>query len=119
VLLGRLTTIPSRDRWDGISSMLLACGPGENHPAGADPDLDKIRAAESNPGSVAPQGVEPRGGSGDGLPRRLHRAGDLGRKNQTPAAEAAREMPPRFGTNPVADGMAATGVLSIGLQQAP
>jgi hypothetical protein len=49
VLLGRLTTIPSRDRWDGISSMPLACGPGENHPAGADPDLDKIRAAESNP----------------------------------------------------------------------
>ncbi len=27
--------------WDGRSSMPLACGPGDDHPAGADPDADK------------------------------------------------------------------------------
>jgi hypothetical protein len=58
VLLGRLTTNPSRDRWDGISSMPLACGPGENHPAGADPDLDKIRAAERTPVAIADNRVD-------------------------------------------------------------
>lgn len=27
--------------WDGRSSMPLACGPGQDHPAGSDPDADK------------------------------------------------------------------------------
>lgn len=27
--------------WDGVSSLPLACGPGEDFPAGADPDADK------------------------------------------------------------------------------
>jgi hypothetical protein len=31
--------------WDGRSPMPLACGPGDDHPAGADPDADK-RALE-------------------------------------------------------------------------
>lgn len=38
-------TFPAAERWDGRSSMPLACGPGEDHPAGADPDADK-RALE-------------------------------------------------------------------------
>lgn len=29
--------------WDGRSSMALACGPGTDHPAGADPDAEKRR----------------------------------------------------------------------------
>jgi hypothetical protein len=32
--------------WDGRSPMPLACGPGEDHPAGPDPDADK-RALEA------------------------------------------------------------------------
>jgi hypothetical protein len=28
-------------RWDGRSSLPLACGPGDDHPAGEDPDADK------------------------------------------------------------------------------
>ena len=32
--------------WDGRTSMTLACGPGADHPAGADPDADK-RALEA------------------------------------------------------------------------
>lgn len=31
--------------WDGLSSLPLACGPGEDYPAGADPDAEK-RALE-------------------------------------------------------------------------
>jgi hypothetical protein len=38
-------TFPSSERWDGRSSMPLACGPGDDHPAGANPDADK-RALE-------------------------------------------------------------------------
>lgn len=29
--------------WDGRSPLPLACGPGEDHPAGTDPDADKAR----------------------------------------------------------------------------
>ena len=29
--------------WDGRSSMALSCGPGEDHPAGSDPDGEKRR----------------------------------------------------------------------------
>jgi hypothetical protein len=32
--------------WDGRTPMPLACGPGEDHPAGTDPDVDK-RALEA------------------------------------------------------------------------
>ena len=39
-------TFPGGDAWDGYSSMPLACGPGDDHPAGADPDADK-RALEA------------------------------------------------------------------------
>lgn len=28
-------------RWDGYSALPLACGPGDDHPAGEDPDADK------------------------------------------------------------------------------
>lgn len=28
-------------RWDGHSALPLACGPGDDHPAGEDPDADK------------------------------------------------------------------------------
>jgi hypothetical protein len=34
-------TFPSDQRWDGRSSMPLACGPGIDYPAGSDPDADK------------------------------------------------------------------------------
>ena len=34
-------TFPSDERWDGRSSMPLACGPGIVYPAGSDPDADK------------------------------------------------------------------------------
>jgi hypothetical protein len=39
------------DPWDGRSPMPLACGDGEDHPAGADPDADKRRleAAHCDP----------------------------------------------------------------------
>jgi hypothetical protein len=39
-------TFPSAEHWDGRSPMRLACGPGIDHPAGADPDADK-RALEA------------------------------------------------------------------------
>ncbi len=39
-------TFPGDDGWDGRSDMPLACGPGDDHPAGADPDADK-RALEA------------------------------------------------------------------------
>lgn len=39
-------TFPGGPPWDGRSSMPLACGPGDDHPAGADPDADK-RALEA------------------------------------------------------------------------
>jgi hypothetical protein len=39
-------TFPGTPPWDGRSPMPLACGPGEDHPAGADPDADK-RALEA------------------------------------------------------------------------
>ncbi len=39
-------TFPGDERWDGRSSMPLACGPGEDHVAGEDPDADK-RALET------------------------------------------------------------------------
>jgi hypothetical protein len=39
-------TFPGAHPWDGASSMPLACGPGDDHPAGADPDADK-RALEA------------------------------------------------------------------------
>jgi hypothetical protein len=29
--------------WDGRSSMALSCGPGEDHPAGSEPDGEKRR----------------------------------------------------------------------------
>jgi hypothetical protein len=32
--------------WDGLSSLPLACGPGQDHPAGQDPDAEK-RALEA------------------------------------------------------------------------
>lgn len=31
------------ERWDGRSSLPLACGPGRDYPAGADPDTEKRR----------------------------------------------------------------------------
>ncbi|MGH3392422.1 MAG: hypothetical protein ACRDOO_26430 [Actinomadura sp.] len=34
-------TFPSDQPWDGRSDMPLACGPGRDHPAGADPAADK------------------------------------------------------------------------------
>ena len=60
-------TFPSGDRWDGISSMPLACGPGEDHPAGSDPDLDKRRleARYCDPG-VREAFIEALGSSADG-----------------------------------------------------
>jgi hypothetical protein len=39
-------TFPGGPPWDGRSPMALACGPGEDRPAGADPDADK-RALET------------------------------------------------------------------------
>jgi len=39
-------TFPGGAQWDGRSSMPIACGPGEDHPAGADADADK-RALEA------------------------------------------------------------------------
>jgi hypothetical protein len=39
-------TFPNDARWDGRSSMPVACGPGEDVAAGADPDADK-RALEA------------------------------------------------------------------------
>ncbi len=39
-------TFPGAPPWNGISSMPLACGPGDDHPAGADPDAAK-RALET------------------------------------------------------------------------
>jgi hypothetical protein len=39
-------TFPGGPPWDGRSPMPLACGEGEDHPAGADPDADK-RALEA------------------------------------------------------------------------
>jgi hypothetical protein len=38
-------TFPSMPRWDGRTSMRVACGPGTDYPAGPDPDADK-RALE-------------------------------------------------------------------------
>lgn len=38
-------TFPGKP-WDGFSSLPLACGPGEDHPAGQDPDAEK-RALEA------------------------------------------------------------------------
>jgi riboflavin synthase alpha subunit len=34
-------TFPAGERWDGKSSLPLACGPGDDVPAGDDPDTDK------------------------------------------------------------------------------
>jgi hypothetical protein len=34
-------TFPGAPPWDGCSPMPLACGPGEDHPAGDDPDAAK------------------------------------------------------------------------------
>jgi hypothetical protein len=34
-------TLPGGAQWDGRSPTPLACGPGEDHPAGADTDADK------------------------------------------------------------------------------
>jgi hypothetical protein len=39
-------TFPGGERWDGRSSLPLACGPGDDVPAGDDPDADK-RALEA------------------------------------------------------------------------
>jgi len=36
-------TFPGDAPWDGCGSMRVACGEGEDHPAGADPDADKAR----------------------------------------------------------------------------
>lgn len=36
-------TFPGGPAWDGRSEMALACGPGEDHPAGEDPDGEKLR----------------------------------------------------------------------------
>ena len=43
-------TFPGK-AWDGRSSMRLACGPGQDHPAGADPDGEKraLEAAHCDP----------------------------------------------------------------------
>lgn len=41
---GQRTTIDATfpgPRWDGHSSLPLACGPGDDHPAGDDPDAEK------------------------------------------------------------------------------
>jgi hypothetical protein len=38
-------TFPGGPAWDGRSSMRLACGPGDDHPAGADPDADADKRA--------------------------------------------------------------------------
>jgi hypothetical protein len=49
VVEGRRITIDATfpgPPWDGRSPMPLACGPGEDHPAGPDPDADK-RALEA------------------------------------------------------------------------
>jgi hypothetical protein len=40
--------------WDGRSSMSLACGPGQDHLAGADPDAEK-RALEAEHCDLAPR----------------------------------------------------------------
>ncbi len=32
--------------WDGQSSMRLACGAGEDHPSGIDPDAEKLQLQE-------------------------------------------------------------------------
>jgi hypothetical protein len=34
-------TFPGRERWDGRSSLPVACGPGDDIVAGGDPDADK------------------------------------------------------------------------------
>jgi hypothetical protein len=41
----------SGEAWDGRSSMRLACGPGQDHPVGADPDGEKraLEAAHCDP----------------------------------------------------------------------
>jgi hypothetical protein len=39
-------TFPGGGRWDGRTSLPLACGPGDDIPAGDDPDTDK-RALEA------------------------------------------------------------------------
>jgi hypothetical protein len=36
-------TFPGGPRWGGHSDMALACGPGEDYPAGEDPDGEKLR----------------------------------------------------------------------------
>jgi hypothetical protein len=44
-------TFPGGRPWDGRSPMPLACGPGDDHSAGADPDADKraLEAAHCDP----------------------------------------------------------------------
>jgi hypothetical protein len=44
-------TFPDGEPWDGSSPMPLACGPGDDHPAGADPDGAKraLEAAHCDP----------------------------------------------------------------------
>lgn len=44
-------TFPSDPPWDGRSDMPLACGPGQDHPAGSDPAADKsaLEAANCDP----------------------------------------------------------------------
>lgn len=44
-------TFPSGQRWDGTSSMPIACGPGTDYVAGPDPDGDKraLEAAHCDP----------------------------------------------------------------------
>lgn len=44
-------TFPGAPAWDGRSSMTLACGDGEDHAAGEDPDADKraLEAAHCDP----------------------------------------------------------------------
>ena len=49
-------TFPSGPAWDGASSMPVACGPGADHVAGADPDADKriLEEAHCDPGLREP-----------------------------------------------------------------
>lgn len=49
-------TFPSGPKWDGATSMPVACGQGTDHDAGSDPDEDKraLEAAHCDPGVREP-----------------------------------------------------------------
>jgi hypothetical protein len=49
-------TFPADPPWDGGSDMPLACGPGQDYPAGADPAASKaaLEAAHCDPGVREP-----------------------------------------------------------------